>query len=154
MSNFDFVPVPPGEAGKEPNPAGQTWSVREQESGKQPRIFDPNKETVAAKANKALSTVAHRALQLMLTLSSLVGALLVVRILLIAFHASTAAPFVQFVYDHTSTWIAPFRSMFNDADLGGHPFEINTVIALVVYAFALFFLVKIIEALLAPRPPR
>jgi hypothetical protein len=154
MSNFDFRPVPTGEAGKESKPEGQAWSVREQGSRNQPRIFDPSKETAGAKANRALATVAHRALQLLLTVSSLVGALLVVRILLVAFNASTTAPFVQFVYDHSSAWIAPFRTMFNNADLGGHPLEINTIIALVVYAVVLLFLVKIVEALLAPRAPR
>jgi YGGT family len=154
MSNFDFVPVPPADTGNDVQPESSTWSVREQTGGKQPRIFDPNKETGVAKANRALANVAQRALQLLLTLSSLVGALLVVRILLVAFHASTAAPFVQFVYDHSSAWIAPFRSMFNNADLSGHPLEINTVIALVVYAVVLLFLVKIVEALLAPRPAR
>ena len=154
MADFDFVPVPPGEGAKEPKPQSPSWSVREQSHAKEPRIFDPTKNTAAAKANQALATLAHRALQLLFTLASLVGALLVVRSLLIAFNASPQAPFVQFVYDHTSTWIAPFHSMFNNADFGGHPFEINTLIALVVYAFALLFLVKIVEALLAPRPPR
>jgi uncharacterized protein YggT (Ycf19 family) len=154
MADFDFVPVPPGKGGKEPKPEGQEWSVREQNRGKEPRIFDPNKATAAAKANRALVGVSHRALQLLFTLSSLVGALLIARILLVAFNASTSAPFVQFVYDRTSAWIAPFRSMFTNPNWSGHPIEITTFVALVCWAFVLLFLVKVVEALLLPRPLR
>jgi YggT family protein len=151
MADFDFVPVPLENAGKAEPPPPPTWSVREQPGGREPKIWDPNQVTPAARANRALANIAHRALQVLLTLSSLVGALLVIRILLVAFKASPSAPFVQFVYDHTSAWLAPFHSMFNNADWSGHQVEINTIIALVFYAFVLLFLVKIIEALLTPR---
>jgi hypothetical protein len=154
MSDLNFIPVPPGEGANQPKPQPQTWGVREQGSKSQPRIFDPTKETASAKANKALATAAQRGLQLLFILSSLVGTLLVVRVLLVAFNASSQAPFVQFVYDRTSVWIAPFKSMFNNANLSGHPIEINTLIALVFYAVVLLFLVKIVEALLAPRAPK
>ena len=142
-----------------PRPPAQSWSVREQ--GTTPRIAlrspadeDERKSPVHFDVEAFLAKAVHRGLQVLLALVSAVGLLLLTRILLIALNASTTAPFVQFVYDRTAGLVDPFHSMFRNADLAGHPIELDSIVAIVVYGIALAIVVKIIEMFLSPNRAR
>ena len=79
-----------------------------------------------------------------------VGLMLVARLLLVAFHATKSTPFVQWIYDHTAGLIAS-HSMFKVWNVKGHPVELNTAVAIIVYGIGMLIVVKVIDMLLTPR---
>jgi uncharacterized protein YggT (Ycf19 family) len=55
--------------------------------------------------------------------------------LILRFFAAGAAPFVEWVYRTSDPLVYPFRGMFpNPVLTGGYVLEINTLIALLIYA--------------------
>lgn len=63
-------------------------------------------------------------------IEALLGLRLVLRLL-----GAGGAPFVQWIYDTSVPLIAPFKGMFPNQVLnGGNVLEINTLIALLIYA--------------------
>jgi hypothetical protein len=137
------------------------WSVRENPESTSDRLSsrgrvmlddtEQQKPLVELDLEAILAKAVNRGMQLMLVLVSAVGVLMLMRILLLALNASTTAPFVQFVYDHTGGVVEPFRNMFANGDLSGHPIELNSIVALVVYGIGLAVVLKIIEMFLSPH---
>ena len=64
----------------------------------------------------------------------LLYSLLLVRLLLVFFHASTATGFVQFIDNVTNPFYTPFRGIVASRELdGGYTLAIPILVALVVY---------------------
>lgn len=79
---------------------------------------------------------------------SLVELLLVLRITLKLFAASTVAPFVQWVYETTEPLLAPFAGMFPSPRLtDGFVIEFSALFALMVYAFVGYLFVDMLDHL-------
>ncbi len=73
--------------------------------------------------------------------------ILAVRLLLKLFAASTAAPFVRWVYETSQPLLAPFEGMFPTTVANGFVIEISTLFALLVYAFAGYIIEEVISYL-------
>jgi hypothetical protein len=81
--------------------------------------------------------------------------LLVLRLTLKLFSASTVAPFVRWVYETTDTLIAPFSGMFPSPKLtAGLTIEFNTLFAIIFYVFVGYIVTEVIETLASFRMKR
>lgn len=80
--------------------------------------------------------------------TTLVEGLLALRILLKLLGASTAAPFVEWVYETTQPLLNPFTGMFPSPQVsGGFVLEFSSIFALLVYAFVGFVISQALEAM-------
>lgn len=74
---------------------------------------------------------------------------LVLRLVLKLFGASSAAPFVRWVYDTTDPLLWPFRGIFPSPTLArGLVIDFSTIFAIIVYIFAGYIITEILEALM------
>jgi len=81
--------------------------------------------------------------------TSLVEGLLGLRIILKLFGASTAAPFVRWVYETTAPLITPFTGMFPSPKLPeGFVIEFSVLFALMVYVFIGYLATELLETLI------
>jgi YggT family protein len=64
---------------------------------------------------------------------------LVLRFVFKATGANAGSGFVNFVYNSTAVFVAPFRGIFTDSVSGNNVFEVSTLIAIVVWALIAFF---------------
>ncbi|OGC43775.1 hypothetical protein A3J98_00585 [candidate division WS6 bacterium RIFOXYC1_FULL_33_10] len=71
--------------------------------------------------------------------------LLIFRILLKLTGANTSSGFVNLIYDITNIFILPFQGMFSGSSSTTSVFEPSVLIALVVYAFIAWGIVKLIR---------
>ncbi len=84
-------------------------------------------------------------LQLVNIIFGFIEGILAVRVLLRFFGASSGAPFVRWVYETSDPLLTPFRGMFPNSILtGGYVLEVNTLIAILIYAIAGYILGEII----------
>lgn len=82
------------------------------------------------------------------TIIGIIEFLISLRILLKLLGASTAAPFVTWVYETTRPLLTPFEGMFPSSTLvGGMSLEVSALVALLVYAFIGFLLESAIHQL-------
>ena len=68
--------------------------------------------------------------------------LLAIRFALPLLGANQAAGFAQFIYGITGPFLAPFVGLFGTARFGGSVFEVNLLVAMLVYALIAWVLVK------------
>jgi hypothetical protein len=80
-----------------------------------------------------------------------VEALIALRLLLKVTGANEHAGFASFVYRVTSPFVGPFHPVFRDQSVGGHPFEVGSLLAMAVYAAAAYLLARLIRLLFSPR---
>jgi uncharacterized protein YggT (Ycf19 family) len=91
-------------------------------------------------------TVAEFLLSITYTILGFVSILLLFRIVLRLFGASTAAPFVNWIYDTTESLISPFVGMFPAPTIDGtFVIEFSAIFALLVYVLIAFFIESIIH---------
>lgn len=75
---------------------------------------------------------------------SVIEALLLFRFLLKLLAANPGAGFTNLIYSLSSGFVAPFRFVFEANTLGGVVFEWSTLLAMAVYWFAAWGIVKLI----------
>ena len=76
----------------------------------------------------------------------IVIALIVIRVILKALAASTAAAFTHFVYNVTGPLVAPFQGIFvTPTTSKGSIFELSSLVAIVVYALIAWAIVRLID---------
>jgi hypothetical protein len=78
-----------------------------------------------------------------------IEALLLLRFLLRALAANPEAAFTQFVYAASQIFVAPFIFVFGTPSFGGSALELSTLLAMIVYWFIAWGVVKL---LLMGRP--
>ncbi len=79
---------------------------------------------------------------------TIIELLLAVRILLRLFGANPSTPFVSWIYDATSTLLAPFVGIFPNPSLkAGSVLEMSSLIALLVYGFIAYLIAMLIDFL-------
>ncbi|MEX0748921.1 MAG: YggT family protein [Candidatus Saccharimonadales bacterium] len=87
-----------------------------------------------------------RVTQVVYFLISLVQVVLLFRLILRLFGASPAAGFVEFIYDVTAPLVAPFFGIFrSDFDFAQGVLEIETLVAMLVYAVVGYLLLALID---------
>lgn len=78
--------------------------------------------------------------------SDIVVGLLGLRIILKLLGASTAAPFVVWVYDTTKALLVPFQGMFPIADIAPKlTLEFSSIFAIIIYSFVAYILTDFIK---------
>ena len=73
--------------------------------------------------------------------------LLAIRFVLPLLGANSAAGFSQFIYSITAPFLAPFQGLFGAARFEGGVFEVNPLVAILVYALIAWVLVKAVGLL-------
>lgn len=85
------------------------------------------------------------AAQLVYLISGVITALLVMRLILTLLGANTGNAFAHFIYSVTLPLVAPFFGLFNyRVQYGVSRFEFETIIAMVVYGFIAWLLVRLL----------
>ncbi len=87
----------------------------------------------------------HTGYQVLYYLLDILEVLLAVRLIFKALAANAATPFVNFIYSLTAPLIAPFRGIFPITSAGGVIVEWSTVVAIIVYALAVYAIVRLID---------
>jgi uncharacterized protein YggT (Ycf19 family) len=97
---------------------------------------------------------AFRIAQVVYVIFGIVIALIIIRVILKALAASTAAGFTGFVYGITDPLMAPFQGIFaTPTSSRGSVFEFSSIVAIIVYALVAWAIVRLIEVMSRRRPP-
>ena len=83
-----------------------------------------------------------------------VEGLIGLRVLLKLLAANQGSPFTQFIYNITAPFLWPFQALTATPSVGDVVFEIPAIIAMIVYAFAAWALVRVVLILLYTPPQR
>ncbi|NCN52490.1 YggT family protein [Candidatus Parcubacteria bacterium] len=75
---------------------------------------------------------------------SVVEALLILRLILRLFGANAGAQFTQIVYSISGVLVAPFQFVFSTPTLEGSALELNTILAILVYWFVAWGIIRLI----------
>ena len=98
---------------------------------------------------------AWRARQIVWYVLALVETLIGLRVLLLALGANPRAGFTRFIYDLSGPFVAPFRAMFTDQNMGSTGvLEVGSLVGMLVYALFAYLVVRLIDILATPRTPR
>jgi hypothetical protein len=95
-------------------------------------------------------TLADRAALIIWLALGVVEALLILRVTLKALGANPAAGFVQFVYNASALFVAPFQGIFPTPATARSVLELSALVAIVVYALIAWGIVRLL-AILDPR---
>lgn len=82
--------------------------------------------------------------------TGVVEAFIAIRFVLELFGANAAAGFVQFVYDVSDVFMAPFVAIFNTTRASGATLEWSALVAMAVYALIAWGVIALIGAI-SPR---
>jgi len=88
--------------------------------------------------------VAERAVMITYLVLSLVEALLITRVILKLLAANPEAGFVRFVYDRSALFVAPFLGIFPTPATQNSVLELSSLVAIAVYAFIAWGIVRLI----------
>ncbi|HET7713428.1 MAG TPA: YggT family protein [Patescibacteria group bacterium] len=84
--------------------------------------------------------------QVVYFVAGIIEALLALRFLFQLLGANRGSPFVDFVYDLSHPLVGPFFGMFGSAPaFGVGRIEVETLVAIVVYAFVAYLVARLIE---------
>lgn len=85
----------------------------------------------------------YRVVQVVWYLLGLLEALLAFRFFLKLAGANPASGFVSFIYSVTQIFVEPFRAAFSRTQVGMTSFEWTTLLAMAVYLFAAWAIIKL-----------
>ena len=91
---------------------------------------------------------------LLLRLQQLVGLAFIVvegivalRVVFKAMGANAQAGFSSLVYSVSSPFVGPFHPVFKDGNINGHPFELGSVLAMLVFALLAYLVLRVVRVL-------
>ncbi len=97
-------------------------------------------------ANRRIA--ADKLVQAVYLIFGLIETLLLIRFVLRALGANPNAGFAQFIYGITAGLVAPFAGLFGTPSYDGSVLELNSLVALIVYALLGWLIAKIIWILI------
>jgi YGGT family len=100
-------------------------------------------EAVAFDPYENRRLAAHRVQQMIYWVFGLVEGLIAIRFVLKALGANPSAGFAEFIYGITGLLVAPFVGLFGSPQSQGSILELNSIIALVVYALLAWLLARL-----------
>lgn len=113
------------------------------------------RETVTENVGLERSIMLSRGMQLIWLIVGLLEALIGLRIVLKLIAANPSAPFARLVYDLSDLFLWPFFGLtVTPATEGGVVLELSSIIAMVVYAVAVWALIKIVYLFFMPATSR
>ena len=80
----------------------------------------------------------------------LVEAVIAVRILFVVAGANMATGFGSLIRNVSDPFVRPFKDVFMNGTVNGHPFEVNSLLAMGVYAAAAYLLLRIVRLIFTP----
>ncbi|MBC8076352.1 MAG: YggT family protein [Chloroflexales bacterium] len=83
----------------------------------------------------------------------IIGVLIVVRFVLLLLGASETSGFVQFVYNLSRPFVAPFFGIFGEPTFGSSVIEWASLVAIIVYSLVAYGLARLVELIYAPARP-
>lgn len=98
-------------------------------------------ETVSRDESKTSTAVVAQ--RVIWYIAGVIIALLLIRIALYLFGASTASSFVQFIYNVTWVFAAPFYGIFPQPEYGRFALDTASIVAVIVYALVAWGLAKL-----------
>jgi hypothetical protein len=123
----------------DPNP-----QVTEVRSSARPRSDMDRVEAVAYDPFESRRLAAYRITQLVYWVFGLIEGLIAIRFVLRALGANPSAGFAQFIYGITGPLVAPFYGLFGNPATQGSVLELNSIVALIVYALLAWLLAKLV----------
>ena len=118
--------------------------VTEVRSTAGPRADMDRVEAVAYDPFESRRLAAYRITQLVYWIFGLIEGLIAIRFVLKALGANPSAGFAQFIYGITGPLVAPFYGLFGNPATQGSVLELNSIVALVVYALLGWLLAKLV----------
>jgi predicted trehalose synthase len=85
----------------------------------------------------------YRLIQAIYLLFGVLEALIAIRLVLRVLGANPNAGFAEFIYGITAPFIAPFVGLFGSPQAGGSVLELQSIVALVVYALVAWLLARL-----------
>ena len=118
--------------------------VTEVRSTAAPRADMDRVEAVAYDPFESRRLAGYRATQLIYWIFGLIEGLIAIRFVLRALGANPSAGFAQFIYGITGPLVAPFFGLFGNPATQGSVLELNSIVALIVYALLGWLLAKLV----------
>jgi len=117
----------------------QTTEVRQTNA----QVGDTNvqRETVATRRSVPGVVVAQRVVYYV---GGVIVALLFIRLLLQLLGANQASGFVDFIYDLSAVFVAPFYGIFGEPTFGASHLETSTLVAIIIYSLLTIGIAKLI----------
>ncbi len=100
-------------------------------------------EAVAYDPFESRRVTARRITQLIYWVFGLIEGLIAIRFVLKALGANPSAGFAEFIYGITGIFVAPFAGLFGTPQAQGSVLELNSIVALVVYALIAWLLARL-----------
>jgi len=125
--------------------APRTTEVRTHERGA-PEV--EHTESVAYDPFENRRMTAYRVTQLIYLIFGIIEGLIIIRFVLKALGANPSAGFADFIYGITYPLILPFIGLFGNPASQGTVLEINSIVALIVYALVGWLLAKLVWIML------
>jgi uncharacterized membrane protein len=100
-------------------------------------------EAVAYDPYQSRRAAAYRVSQIIYWVFGLIIGLIAIRFILKALGANPDAGFAEFIYGVTSVLVAPFVGLFGNPQAQGSVLEVQSLVAIVVYALVAWLLVKL-----------
>jgi hypothetical protein len=123
--------------------ADSTPRVTEVTTTPRPAASVDRVESVAYDPYENRRLMAMRVTQLVYWVFGLIEGLIAIRFVLKALGANPSAGFAQFIYGITNVLVAPFVGLFGSPQAQGSVLELNSLIALVVYALVAWLLARL-----------
>jgi hypothetical protein len=120
-----------------------TPRVTEVTTGARPYSSVDRSEAVAYDPYENRRLAAHRITQMIYWVFGLIEGLIAIRFVLKALGANPSAGFAEFIYGVTGIFVAPFVGLFGSPQSQGSVLELNSIIALVVYALLAWLLARL-----------
>ena len=82
--------------------------------------------------------------------------IILLRFVLLMINANEANPFVSWIYSTSEFFVRPFLGITTDPSINGSVFEVNSLIAMLIYVliiYGILQLVKVVLDLTAPAEP-
>jgi uncharacterized membrane protein len=111
---------------------------------RRPRAEVDRHEAVAYDPYASRRMVAWRFVQAIWLIFGVIEALLAIRFALRALGANPSAGFAEFIYGITAPFVAPFVGLFGNPSSSSSVLELNTIVAMIVYALLGWLLTKIV----------
>jgi YggT family protein len=121
-----------------------TPHVTEVRSAVAPRADMDRVESFAYDPFQSRRLAALRVTQLVYWVFGLVEGLIAIRFVLKALGANPSAGFAEFIYGVTAPLVAPFSNLFANPASEASVLELNSLIALVVYALVAYLLARLV----------
>jgi F0F1-type ATP synthase membrane subunit c/vacuolar-type H+-ATPase subunit K len=117
-----------------------------------PRYDHPEPEDVRFRQEIIFSRIANA----VWLITFIILAIIMLRVVLLLINANEQNAFVNWVYNTSEFFVRPFLGITNDPSFNGAVFEINSLIAMLIYVLIIYGILQLVRVVLdmtAPTEP-